>query len=367
MRSRVTNDGTQGQLGYTLPISTTLTSGYTASSDVSLTVADTTGFIHETGGNGLVRVTPSVGGSPFYLRFDNVASGTQLDLSDAAGTGWLGTTAVDAVTNDTVELILFVEGHPHDVFRKIATSTGSGTNGTYDTLPASFGIGLPDHWFDHLDIDEDKGLTDANLHLAVYSADPVDDPGSWLLATLSRYAVWPVMRQGSITLRSAVDSTTARVYHDDVIEDRHIIAILAHHLYHPDCDTTHQRIKATTNAGSSTTARSDALSSLPVRLVHEIDVSDIAATNESDVRSDLRSRLFVWYCRDAEGVQLEVSREWSKLAPGDTVTLASSRLIGRDGVLFSDRPRRCMVEGVDWGGGSTVTLALAVPADWGGP
>ena len=218
--SRLDKTASQGSLFFNLPASSTLTADYDNAVDGTLTVGSIAGAERETGGDYLVQVvTSETDGSgntyaPYYLLASS-ASGTTVTLTGGApASGVLGTTARNANTGDTVNYLAYVAGdHPVDIARKVLTSTGSGNNGVYDTLPQSWGIGLPSSLIDSIGANATRNVVDPTVWAtaAVLIQDTAaEDPGTWLSEWLAPMGIWYTVRQGEVTFRAAENPLNAK-------------------------------------------------------------------------------------------------------------------------------------------------------------
>lgn len=104
-----------------------------APGDVTINVSDTSAFASATLGK-------------FYFRInDEVIAYTGKTATSFTGClrGQLGTVAAGASVTDTVLNFIVLQNNPLTIALQILTSTGLGTNGAYDVLPASCGLGIP--------------------------------------------------------------------------------------------------------------------------------------------------------------------------------------------------------------------------------
>jgi len=212
LRTRINN--TQGSLFYELDRVITArvgSGGYTAGdSTITLTVSVPSAFrIDPASGKGAAQVVPSTG-EPFIVTFTGTSGN---DLTGVSSAGIMGTTPVNAVLNDAVYPCAYLEGHPYDIARRVLASSSAGTNGSFDDYHESWGYGIDDALMDHADIT-----------LAREAIEPYPSPSSpggftivhavterqpaafdWLAGFLSTFGAWPVIRQGKITFRAAID------------------------------------------------------------------------------------------------------------------------------------------------------------------
>ena len=60
--------------------------------------------------------------------------------------------------NDPLEFLPWISDNPIDIALQLITSTGTGTNGAYDTLPAAWGMGVPVAYLDLVEIERTRDL-----------------------------------------------------------------------------------------------------------------------------------------------------------------------------------------------------------------
>ena len=341
---------------------TTLTADYTAGSS-SISVASSTAFVKETGGNGLLQITPT-SGDPFFLTWSNKTA-SSFTISTSA---ILGTTAVDAVSGDTVTHLPYLVDHPLKIARKVLTSTGSGTNGSFDTLPKGWGYGLPADFFDANDSAINVSASAPSSGTGswqVYVTDSQDDGGSWLRGILSPAGMWLTMRQGMITARAAFSVYTppANLQPEITITDDDISAVSSHSRFDTSQAAQGAGIRVVGPTSSQTSKRSS-IATLPAVEVIEQSLPWLARSNEAQQLESVRSRLLNWAASVPERISIVCSGlRLAGLAPGDLVQVTSRLLVGRiEGQHGFFRLRRAFVANVaiDWLG-NTVRLELLCP------
>lgn len=192
--------------------STTLGADYTALDD-PVTLTSGTGIEHATGERTCLLVTPTTG-APFYL-VGTLSGASLATISE----GYWNTTAVDAVTGDTVQEVAYTVGHPLQIARRILTSTGIGGNGPDDTLPERWGMAISADLVDRADIEHFRSLLGSQAYswdLRVTEEQP--DGLRWLEDWLRAGGFFLSQHQGRITVRAIVDPTLATptpIYLDD--------------------------------------------------------------------------------------------------------------------------------------------------------
>lgn len=376
LASRLDRVSGKSSLFHDLPVSTTLAGNF-ADSATTMDVTDSTGFERETGGNYCLLVTPTTG-DPFYVLATGLTGNQFTGIT--ASTAALGTTRVSAVTNDTVEAVAYIAGHPCDVARKILCSTGAGTNGAYDTLPDSWGIGVPDALVDHNDIAATVILVQpgtGSWNLQLTSVEPATDPGAWLKAALAQLGMWLTLRQGQITIRAArVPFKTPRQPVKDLDLDvgPHIIqnenGVESHEYYHPSWSVEYgvHRVSSSDPTPTSTSTTDGDTVHLPAGDTYTLQPAIYGGTGTNSMRNEVKARTDLWPLRTPEDMSI-VTAGWvcARLCPGDIVPFTTTRRVGRrEGSASTGgrfEARKVFVAGVSKtisSAGFTTTLRLAI-------
>lgn len=321
-----------GNLFYNLPAETTITTAnYTAGASVSLSVASVTGAERETGGFYLLKITPN-SGDDFYIVGSSLTSLT----FTVSPVGVLGTTDADANIGNRVQFWAYVPSdHPIDIALKVLTSTGTGTNGAYDTLPASWGLGLSAQMIDFADITRTRATVvpaSGSWLASLEHGEAEADPGAWLASWLATMGIWITVRQGLITFRAAEYPVNPRqLFAIDMgqyiaIEED---ALSGHVLYHPSY------------AGEYTTARWIDAAVTAVAAVSEVAETNPALgtytvegvptySNESASLTELSLRAGFWLVRVPEQMVIEFAGWFAaQLSCGEFVYLTTDRTVGR--------------------------------------
>lgn len=176
---------------------TTLTADYTAG-DPTITVASTTGFTYQAGERGCLLCGTTL------LTYDpTLTTSTEFTVST---TGEFSTTAADAATGDAVTEVALIEGHPIAMALRVLTSTGAGTNGSYDDLPVGWGFGIPATLIAvddaEMEIAEVVHLESAGTYtLSLIVTEAQVDPRSWVQGWLSAVGCFMALYQGKLTVR----------------------------------------------------------------------------------------------------------------------------------------------------------------------
>lgn len=307
--------------------------------DATLPTADNTDFRSETGEEGMIKVTPADGNTagtePFYLRWSSLGSGGGPSwwFVLPTGLGALDTTAIelDAGLGHAVKEVLFVEDHPLRVALKMLASTGDGSNGPYDTLPASWGFGLPEWAFDAADTEywaAQSSPATGSDKWQIWTDTQQANPGEWLITALASGGWWLTMRQGRITGRAVVPVADRPELADLEITDDDLIEWIEVSPY--DSGSTVGAKQARAIGPTATGTLAEDITRLPAEQYADFDVALYAHANEAEWVDEIADRLGPWRLRQSErrtgrfaGLRL------AQLAPGSVVRLTSPSSVGR--------------------------------------
>lgn len=368
---------------------TTVRSSYVAA-DATIAINSTSGFERETGGNYCLRVTPT-SGSDFYLTATGTAAGPV--FSGLSSTGKFGTTAGNAgVGQDVVEVAL-LQGHPMTILAKVLTSTGDGTNGSYDTLPETWGTGLPADLFAAGDMElwrSSYGVSTGVFSVDVLIEEPQTSGLEWLRSRFASFGVFLAMRQGQLTVRCAVEPTddamadAAGLSSDGyakAITDADIAEVIRHDLFPSSQAYLASQIRVST---SGTRYVSDEPDSDPVWTVgtdytplsavevghhpavqtEVVDLRSCVFGNDSAIATSVADRVGVWAQTPIEEVELRL-RRWkaASLCVGDVVALTCGLVSGRkQGGKSGMKEVLALVVSLDLFDGPGSRVVLAIPS-----
>lgn len=317
METRISLTAAQTDLFYGVTATATITSDYTAA-DGSITVDSTTGFQRETGGLWLIAITGN-SGAVFYA----TATGSTATSFTGLTVNLFGTGDEDANAGNTIAEVAYLSGHPVDILRRMVTSTGGGTNGTYDTYPKSWGWGIPKELLsDDLVTVRDKVLVSTHSW-PLFATESTTNGWSWLQAHLAAGACWPVVRQGQISMRAAQDLTDPRYHSGFVIGADDVVELLEHEVpdgSHP-MEYSQMRVPHFVGIEVSTI---EAPTSLPLLAVYWHNGTQGAPTVywTSTHASNLISRAAYYYTRRPERLSLRLGGlRAAELVAGDVVGL----------------------------------------------
>lgn len=302
---------------------TTVATAYTAG-DANVKVVQTLSGESETGGSYLLEITPDTG-EPFLA----TSTGKFVGPIRYGGlsAGLLGTTDASASIGNAVRPLAMIEGHPIDIVRKLVVSTGGLTSLPYDTLPASWSIGLPDDVFDHSEADAVKslGAATSSYEWMVYSADPVDDGLSWISGWLAPAGYFLCDHHGQVTVRMATDPSQLAVEVEFAyIVDRDIVSIDTYDAWDPGQVAEYGRHRLVTHDGAINA--DGAIESLPARWRKILELPFID-TNTSTWRTEISDRVSGWYTRAGERVEVTLAGwKFAHLGPGSSVAMDTTKL-----------------------------------------
>lgn len=322
-----------GILFYQLPAATVIAGTAYTPGDTTLEVGVTTDLRFDSAGSGAVRVTPTTG-SPFILTFTGVAAGPSR-LTGVSAAGQYGTTAVAALVGDTVEALALIEGKPGAVLSKILTSTGAGTNGARDTLPASWGLAIDDSLVDTGALDNlDLGPlapSSGNFTLTLLVDTAIEDSLSWFVGWMSLIGMFPIIAQGQFSAGAAQNTATATP--SFTLEDDEIIELLGHEFWDEGHDPEYQYVYVYSAANDVATGGT-ASATLPTSTGLTYDASALIFSNETPVIENIRDRVEESAKRIPERLELRVQTlRCMALAVGDVGELTYTGTLRRNGAL----------------------------------
>ncbi len=322
-----------GVLFYQLPAHTTIAGTAYTPGDTTLEVTATTDLLFDSAGSGAVRVTPTTG-DPFILTFTGVAAGPAR-LTGVSAAGQYGTTAGAAAIGNMVEALALIEGKPGAVLDKLLTSTGAGTNGARDTLPASWGLAIDEALVDSAALDNlDLGPlapSSGNFTLTLIVDAPVEDSLSWFVGWMSAIGMFPVISQGLYSAGAAQDTSSATP--SFTLEDDEIIELLGHEFWDEGHDPEYQVVRVYSATSDSTTIGTSS-ATLPTSTELEYDASALIWANESAVRENIRDRVAESAKRLPERLELRVQTlRCMAIAVGDVGELTYTGTLRRSGAL----------------------------------
>ncbi len=334
--------------------------------DTTLQFASAPPFQRETSRTGAVLITPT-SGDPYIVTFTGVSGN---DLTGVSTTAEFGTTGTSANAGDLVQEVCWIDRHPVDMARRILVSTGTGSNGAYDTLPESWGLAIPQ---DLIDI---QGFTDVSTTLNVALASgthivrtvatsPQGPALQWLQSELNRYGLWLCARQGQITIRCALDYWRHRPAPVMQLDSNNLLQVLPNRQnYDPGQQTESRFYTVRGQTLSDWGAIDEAPKTRPVLSTIAdgpiIDGYPNVYQNQANINLSIAQRVGPWHTRIHSVIEVQATLQAAQLCVGDWVDLRHRGLWDHTTIPIPTR-RPAMVTGVscDWSAGTT-TLRLHV-------
>lgn len=361
LQSRFAKDVQEQQLFHDVGTSTTVgTPGYTAGAG-TINVASTTGFQRQDNGTGtlkgVIQVTGN-SGTTFFLTYTGVTATTFTGLSAA---GQFGTSTENSSTGGIVVEFAYIDDHPIDFVGRVLVSDGSFSSNGLNTLPKSWGIGLPNRLIDEVDMNRWRNHTTPATGTGdwdIVVGDPQANPLSFVRNTISRGGFFLTIRQGRITIRPATNpnasNLTAQIpsvnVFNDAITDAEIdedFGGLQWESWDNSYGVEFRRVRVLTATGQQT--NDEPISGLPAGDLLEYDLSDVIFSNQSNQRDVIINRLGVWALRIPERLVIPCVglKRWEH-TPGDIVPLTTRAIGGRlDTTRDGYENRRVMITRVN--------------------
>jgi hypothetical protein len=275
--------------------------------------------------------------------------------------------------------------------RKLLLSTGAGTHGTFDVLPETWGLGIPEEFVAVSDIGIWKSRYEPGSGPAVdfdWVIDPTAtiseslelDPltnfpinkvstlvygqpvsGLDLVTTLNSVGIFTSLRQGQITARCALLASrySLSTHVTESILDEDVSEILNVEPWDSRVTHAYHTVTATDGTASYSYERSDsAVRHIPVLPLLTIDCSRFlfkTGSTREDILTLIAEYVGGWATQIPGVVRLRI-RRWkaARLCLGDVVSLT----VSRSGVVFDDVPGVVTALTIFDGASSTVELTF---------
>ena len=324
-------------------------------------------FEREDSQKGLLKILTK-NGEETLLEWDNKASSTLLNMSGTGpqrGGATITWSTFLGSNPARVYPMVRITDHPGVIFLKLLASSGTvGTTSIYDVLPSSFGFDPGATLFSLVDdadisawIQEVMVATTGNyidIEWDVIADATPDNALKWITDPLLQVGIFPVMRQGKITLRALQDlnPATTRQPHGLkttglTITDADIIEIGQWSYPSPDQEAVarfSEVITAEVYDGSTFPTREgdpktyeDSYSSyraerLPAVASRSHDLStvlfDTGSSSQVAAAEGDAARLLCWDALCWERIHLKVHVRFAQVCKGDVITITSDKLYG---------------------------------------
>ncbi len=321
-------------------------------------------FERESSQKGLLKVINS-SGEETLLEWDSKASSTVLNMSGTGpqrGSATISWSNILGSNPARVYPMARIIDHPGVAFLKLLASSGvTGLTGTYDVLPASWGLDPGGFLYDLVDeVDANEWIqevmvpTDGNWIHGEW--DIAADTGqvnalTWFTNLILQAGIFPVMRQGKITLRALQDlnPATTRQPHGLkttglTITDDDIIAAVQWSYPSPDQQAVarYARVITAEVFDSSTPEREgDSRTFEDTYSGYQVEMLPAAGARDHDLSTVLfdggylqeaaegdAARLLCWDALPWERISLKVHMRFAQVCKGDILTLTTAHLYG---------------------------------------
>ena len=325
----------QSEFFYGTNYTTTVSSTFNPS-DTTLNVASTANFDKSSAHNGILYCQPT-GGNPFYMQW-SAKGATSFTVSGSAD----HPSSVSAQTMPVGSLITNaarIKTSPYAIFGQIITSTGTGTNGSLDKLPESYGSNfpLPHDFFDAVDaqstlsyIVSSSGTT-YSINFTAFQ--PVSNGLRAIMDIFAEVGQWPTMRQNSFTWRGCFDPTGrfgSKPPLSAHIRDVDIVSIISVDFFDPALKAVFVATNMAFNvAGLKTAKNVTPISSLPVAGIKEREFGFYYddAFNQGNMGAGDLDRMAIWDFYNWTKISLRVSLRFAVLCAGDFVLISSRYIV----------------------------------------
>ncbi len=385
LTGRWTETAGETALFHKLPIETFTTSAFDAGVDTSFIVDNVTGAEKETGSGYIIELTPDEGDPLIYyattltvktfsgltLLFDGdtqVPDGSANKICSAL-------TAADEQNN--VRIGALIKGDPAEIVRKLLMSTGTASaNGAFDTLPASFGLGLAEEHFDttYFDFAQSSMLTTATGDLYAYSFEPETDALAFIHRVLAPFAGFLCERQGQISISAMVDDEDPAIGNEWIVADSDIVDI-TYEAWNSNQPTETGQIlnqsPSELNGGDdglyevTTTAIDSKVKSRPNTLERVVEFPFVNGAGDNEWLSETSLRTYEWFIEVGEAIEI-TCRGWrlAAAAPGDHLVILSERVNSRDldEDLGTGGHAHIVAVEPDWFGSTVKVRAVFIPS-----
>lgn len=362
LQNRIAESYVKTQLFHSAGGGSTLASDYTSGTGASLTVVSAANFERETGGTGVLAITPTGSAEAYYVKWTGLSTAT-FTISPASSE-LFGTARANSPAGSEVENVAYLTGHPIDIAIKLLVS-GSGSGSSYDTMPDPWSWRLPADLVDTADASTHRAaLTTGSGYSWEYLVTaPTDNAWTWLTGFLAVDGIWPVFRQGSLSFRYAQNlygSLSIRsglhITQSDLVGRYRLVD------WDPDQSVEYAQLQITSRQGHTVSSATETSLELDVLLESapsikrlDIDISDRVWENSlgDAMRAAMVDRHKQWAFRIGERLSLQLTLRWAQLCAGDlvSVTLPIHGRTPETRYGYASQP--CMVVSVsaDWGAG----------------
>jgi len=336
--TRYSSSLSYNKLFFTAGRSTAVSSNWSTGA-TTLSIVNASIFEKMTGYDGVVYCVPASGDPAFYMRWSaSDTSANTLTLTTGSASHPSTANASNLASSSLIYNCVRIVGTPYSFLAKIVTSTGTGTNGVYDKMPANWSTGapIPAAMYDQSDAQATsaylKPSSGTFYNWDYVTKEPLSNGLRDVLNTLANVGQWPVFRQDSFSWRGCTDPTGQ---FDDVppivatIRDRDIVEIESHVMHDPSLSAVYASTKLIYDvAGNAESSTQSAVPTLPSQGQVSRDMGaiyDAGGDEEKMAEGDIK-RLKIWDLYHWSRLTLRVSLKYAVLVAGDVVRISSDYL-----------------------------------------
>ena len=304
----------------------------------TLQVSDASIFEKMISLDGVIYCVPS-SGDPFYMRWSSAdTTANTLTLTSGTASHPSAVSASNLGVGDKIYNAVRIRGTPYSFLARIVTSTGTGTNGPFDSMPANWttGAAIPAAMYDSTDAQATSAYlkpTSGNYYVWDYVANaPLSNGIRSILDQLANVGQWPVFRQNSFSWRGCTDPTGQFTNMPPVvltIRDADIIEIVSHVMHDPSLSAVYASTRLYHDAArNSVIVNQTSVQTLPSQgqIVRDMSaIYDPTGNTELMAGGDL-NRMKIWDLYQWSRLTLRVRMSMAVLVAGDVVRITSKYL-----------------------------------------
>ena len=289
---------------------------------------------------GLFKVTQ--GSSIGYYEY----TGIDVVGSQLTGCVFFGGDSFVIANGDDIDCCFYVSDHPIDFVHKLLVSTGvtpPATSSSFNTLPKTWGYGIPERLIDSENMKLYKGMSSPATGTAdwrIWTDTFQPDGLSWIQSVIQPGGYFMTQAQGTLSVRCALNMTPTlsdapALLTDGVsITDEDIMQLVSYEAFDSSTPVEYRASKVSYDGNVDSTSPQSAQStenvlSVPALRAIEREFPFCSLNSLNNMRT-LRDRLGQWDHRICERFVFECAG-WrlAVLAPGDVVNISSKVIESR--------------------------------------
>ena len=322
---------------------------------------------------GLFKVTQ--GSSVAYYTY----TGIDLVGNQLTGCAFFTGDVITVDSPDVVTACFYVSDHPIDFVHKLMASTGTThKNGVFDTLPKTWGYGIPERLIDTYSMRKFRQMSSPGTgsnDWRIWTDEFQPDGLSWIQSIIQVGGYFLTQSQGTLSVRAAlnvtpeISSAPSVLSYGLAITDEDISALVGYQAFDASSPVEYRTSSFDYDGNVSGTSTESAQSTQNVISVPALRGIDrdypFMSLNTSSNMATMRDRLAQWDHRICERFVFECAG-WrlAVLAPGDVVNVSSSLLEGRGTNQTLDRQVGIVTQVSPEWQGSSVRIAVVFLPWW---